>query len=94
MHVAARAKIVAGAGHDDCLDVVGIAHRTEQVAQLGVGIKGQRVLALGPVERDGRDASSDLKVKMLGLVVRQLLAIARQLVRLAGEITHGVSLLI
>jgi hypothetical protein len=47
VHVAAGAEVLAGAGDDDGLDVVGIGQRAEQVAQLGVGIEGQRVLALG-----------------------------------------------
>ena len=49
--VAAAAEVAALAGEDDGLDVGGVAHLAEQVAQLAVGIEGERVLAIGPVER-------------------------------------------
>jgi hypothetical protein len=32
------------------MNIVGAAHGTKQVAQLGVGVEGQGVLALGPIE--------------------------------------------
>ena len=40
VHVAAAAEVAALAGEDDGLDVGGVAHLAEQVAQLAVGIEG------------------------------------------------------
>ncbi len=54
VHVAAGAEIAAGAGDDDRLDVVAYDESAEEVAQLRVRVEGQRILALGPVERDRR----------------------------------------
>ena len=55
-HVAARAEIAARAGQHDRAHVGGVDEIAEQVAQLRVAVEGQRVLALGPVEPDRRDA--------------------------------------
>ena len=65
VHVAARAEVAAGALHDDAMHVAGVAQLAEQVAQFGVGREGQRVLALGPVQRDDADAVLDLPGEVL-----------------------------
>ena len=49
VHVAAGAEIAAGTGQHHRLDVVAGRQVAEGVAQLGVGVEGQRVLPLGPV---------------------------------------------
>ena len=65
-HVAARGEIAAGAGQHDRANVGGVDEIAEQVAQFRVAVEGQRVLALGPVEPDGRDAAilADLEAEM------------------------------
>ena len=68
VHVAAGAEVPARAGEHDRMHVVGMAQPREQVAQLGVGLEGERVLALGPVQRDrGRRRRSTRPGEMLGL---------------------------
>jgi hypothetical protein len=57
VHVAAGAEIAALAAQHHGLDVVGIGQIAEQVAQFGVGLEGQRVLAFGTVEADQRHAA-------------------------------------
>ena len=64
-HVAARAEIAAGAGQHDRLDVLGMAQRLEGALQLGVALEGQRILALGPVERERRDLVLDRPAEVL-----------------------------
>ena len=56
-HVAARAEIAALAGQHDGAHVRGVDEVAKQIAQLRVGFEGQRVLALGTVEPDRRDAA-------------------------------------
>ena len=60
VHVAAGAEVAAGAGDHDGLDVACVLQAAEQIAQLRVGVERERILPLGPVERDGRDLALDL----------------------------------
>ena len=63
--VAARTEIAARAGQDDALARSRVAvERAERVAQLGIAVEGQRILALGPVERDRRDAVREVPPEM------------------------------
>ena len=54
---------------DDRLDVVGRGQRPEAVAKLGVRVERQRVLPLGPRERDDGDAAVDPPVEVRGLKI-------------------------
>jgi hypothetical protein len=49
MDVAARAKIVSGASENDDFDVVGVQHGSKKIAQLGVGVEGERIFSLWPI---------------------------------------------
>ena len=53
----------------DRLDVVGVDERAERIAQLGVGLEGQRVLALRPRQADDGDAALALPAEMLRLEI-------------------------
>ena len=77
VHVAARAEVVAGARHHHGVHVGGVLQLAEQVAQFGVRVEGERVLALGPVERDGGHRVFHLPEKVTGLVAGQRFAVAR-----------------
>jgi len=72
VHVAAGAEVAAGAGDHHHLDVRVEAQRAEQVAQLGVGLEGERVLALRPVQRDRGDLAVDLPEEVPGGVGGQV----------------------
>ncbi len=65
VHVAAGAEVAAGARDHNTLDAVGVDEVAEGVAQLGVGFQGQRVLALGAVERDRGDFAVELPLEVL-----------------------------
>ncbi len=54
------------------LTLVRIDEVAERVAQLGVGLERQRVLALGPVERDRRDLAVQLPHEVLRLETRKV----------------------
>jgi hypothetical protein len=69
--VAARRKVVARAIDDDGANLAVVHQVAEQVAQLGVRIERQRVLALGNIERHVADVLCHPPQKMLGLVARQ-----------------------
>ncbi len=56
-HIATAAKVAACAGDDDGFDVCGVLQVAKQVAQLGVGVKSQRVFALWAVQGDRSDAA-------------------------------------
>ena len=64
VHVAARREVAAVGREDDGLDVVGAGQRPERVAQLRVRLEGERVLALGPRQRDDGDAALDAPVEV------------------------------
>jgi hypothetical protein len=68
VHVASGAEVAAGAADDDRLHVIGVFQVSEQVAQLGIRIEGERILALGPVEHDAADAVGDAPGEVPGLV--------------------------
>src|SRR6185295_15822188 len=55
-HIAAGAEIAAGPGQHDRAHVAGMSQVAEQVAQLGVRVEGEGVLALRPVQPHDRDA--------------------------------------
>ena len=52
---------------DHDVDVVGIDERAERVAQLGVALERQRVLALRPVQPDRGDLAVDVPQEVLRL---------------------------
>ncbi len=56
VHVAAGGEVAAVRAEDDDVDVVGVGEGAEPVAQLGIALEGERVLALGAVEGDAGDA--------------------------------------
>ncbi len=93
MDVAARAEIAAGAGDHDGLHLRRVDEIAKGVAQLGVAFEGERVLPLGPVERDRRDAASEAPQEIGGRegvgvhdVSPPLMAIAWPLIeRLSGR---------
>ena len=67
VHVSAGGEVAAVRGDDDGLDVVVCGERTERVAKLGIGVERQRVLPLGPGERDDGDAPSTRQLKCVWL---------------------------
>src|SRR5205085_907920 len=66
MNVAAGAEIAAGAPDHHRLDRIMMVEAIKGRPQLLVGFKGQRVLALGPVERDRGNAVGIIPEEMLG----------------------------
>ncbi len=78
VHIAARAEVAAGAGDHDGLHVVGPFELVKQVAQFGVAVEGERVLALRAVQRDGADLVFHFPEEVGRLVIRQRLAVAGQ----------------
>jgi hypothetical protein len=67
VHIPARAEVAAGAGHHDGLHFLRVGEIAEGVAKLGVRFEGQRVLALGAIEGDGRHLAVELPAEMPGL---------------------------
>ena len=65
VHIAARAEITAGAGMTRARMSFSVVQRAEGRREFGVGLEGERVLALGPVQGDGRDATLDLPGEVL-----------------------------
>src|SRR5262249_29629172 len=70
-HVAAGAEIAACAGDDERLDGFLPGGRAEEIDDLGVALKGEWVLLVGAVERDGGDLAGERKANGARLVVRQ-----------------------
>jgi hypothetical protein len=68
VHVAARAEVVASAVDHDGFHIVGVLQVGEQLAQLGIRVERQRVLALGPVQRHMADPILDLPGEVLRLI--------------------------
>ena len=54
MDVSAGAEIFARAANDDAFDGVGVNQVAERIAKFGIGFERERILAVGPIERDGR----------------------------------------
>ena len=78
MDIAARAEIAAIGGEDDDIDIAGVDQSAEHVAQFGITVEGQRILAIGPVKTDSGDA---------------VLHVPKEVLRLeAGEFGHDSSL--
>ena len=80
-HVAAGAEIAALAGQHDRAHVRSVDEAAKQIAQFRIGLEGQRVLALGPVEPQRRDAAilARLEAEVLRVIVlegRRVAAIA------------------
>ena len=67
VHVAARAEVSAVRQEHHGLDVIGIDEIAESVAQFGIGIEGQRILALRPVELDDRHVAFHPPQEVRGL---------------------------
>ena len=65
VHVAAGAEVAAGAGEHDGAERLRRREVAEAIAQFGVELERQRVLALGPIERDGRDARPSISYRAL-----------------------------
>ena len=63
--VAARTEVIFRAGQHDRLDVRLVIERTKEVAQLGVQLESERILPLGPLQRDGHHAIGDLDARAL-----------------------------
>ncbi|MPM75239.1 hypothetical protein SDC9_122231 [bioreactor metagenome] len=76
MHIATRAEVAAGADQHHRLHILRPLELVKQVAQLGVGIKRQRILALRTIESDGCHAILHLPLEMCGPIARQQLVIA------------------
>ena len=91
MHVAARAEIAARAGQHDDLHVGGVVQGAKQVAQLGVGRKGQRILALRAVQRQRGNAVVEGIGEMLRLVGGQCVELRTHGVGRADVMFHAVS---
>src|SRR3546814_18275361 len=53
--IAPRAEIAAGAGYHHRLDIRGVDQAAKQVAQFGIRVERERVLALWTVQRNGRN---------------------------------------
>src|SRR5690606_20817068 len=69
VHVTAGAEIAGIGAEHHRLDVGGIRQPAESVAQLGVGVEGDRVLALRPVKGDHGHVAVHAPVEMLRLEV-------------------------
>src|SRR5262249_42944894 len=67
VQVAAGAEIAAVGQEDHRIDVVGVAQRAEGVAQLGIGLESERVLALRAAQPHARHLALDLPQEVLGL---------------------------
>ena len=76
VHVTARAEVVAGADQHDGMHVGRVLERAEQVAQLGIRVEGQRVLAVGAIQCEGCDAVAHLPLEMRRAVAEERLAVA------------------
>src|SRR5262249_24360278 len=68
-HVAAGAEIPALAGDDEGLHALVAGGGAKDVADLGVALEGERVLPVGPVQRQGRDLAVDRETQVLRLVI-------------------------
>ena len=89
VHITAGAEVVARTGQHDGFDVIRPLELMEQVAQLGIRIERERVLALRPVERDGGNTAFHAPQEMLGLITRQRAAVAGQQGRVHRVIRVG-----
>jgi hypothetical protein len=76
VHITARAKITAIALQHHRTHIVGPFELMEEVAQLGIGLEGQRIFPIGPIKRDSGHAVFDLPQKMAGRVASHRPAIA------------------
>jgi hypothetical protein len=65
VHVAARAEVAPRTGDHHRLDVGRVDEVAEHVAQLGIGLEGQRILPLGPVQRHRGDLVGESEGEML-----------------------------
>jgi hypothetical protein len=92
MDVAPGTKVLPRAGEDHCLHLAGQRQRAEQVAQLGVGIKSEGILALGPVQGQRGDPAVHVKGKVARVVFHVALrarASSRSSCSLAGVYCTG-----
>jgi hypothetical protein len=72
MDIAAGAEVAPGSGDDNALDAVGVNEIAEGISQLSIRFQCQRVLALGPIERNCRDFVAALPEKMSRLEIREI----------------------
>jgi hypothetical protein len=70
--VAPRAEVLARAGNDHGIDIFGLAKVAERIAELGVGVEGEGILLVRPVEGHDRDRSFDLPSEVLRLKAGKL----------------------
>ena len=92
VHVAAGAEVATLARQHHHLHVGGVAQAVEQVAQLGVAVEGERVLAFRAVERDGGHAGGVAgPAEMLRLVARTRAELRAHGVGAADVVLHTVS---
>jgi hypothetical protein len=76
VHVAARAEIVSGAGHDHRANFRRRGKLAKCVPQFGVRIKRERILALGTVQRDRRHMIGEVPAEVPGREARRIHACA------------------
>jgi len=69
VHVATGAEVIARAGEHHRLDVGAFLQGQEPVAQFCVRVEGQRVLALGAVERDGGHTAVHAECEVTGACI-------------------------
>ena len=93
VHVTAAAKVAARAGDHHHLDIGCIFECVEQVTQLGIRIKRERVLALRPVQGDGAHAvCAAMPGKVPGLVRCLGVKLGAHGVACANVVFHAVSI--
>jgi hypothetical protein len=77
-HIPTGAEVAAGASDDDRLDGWFDRQGAECVAQFGVGIEGERVLSLWPIQRDGRDLFGNIQTEMHGGLQRHVTSLRKR----------------
>ena len=91
VHIAAGAKVVARAGDHHHFHIGGEFKPLKQVAQLGIRLKGKRVLAIRAVQGDGAHAVREAPDKMPGHVASGGDKLAAHRVGCANKVFHAVS---
>ena len=74
VHISARAEVSARAAQNDSLHPIIVVKRIEGRAQLLIAVEGQRVLALGAVERNRCNAVLELPKEARGIERRRVKA--------------------
>jgi len=91
VHVAAGAEVAARTGDHHDLHVVGKLQRMKQVAQLGIRVEGERVLALGPAQLDRAHAVLERPGEVARVIAGPGLELGAHGVVGADEVLHGSS---